>query len=81
VRENPKATVISKLGQEKAEKLQTVPAVKPKRMFGLINMGNTCFFNATLQCVLAAQGLHNYFASGEHQKECKQKSCVICLMA
>ena len=38
---------------------------------GLYNAANTCFINATLQCLSYTPPLANYLQSGEHKKSCK----------
>ena len=36
---------------------------------GLINMGNSCYFNTAIQCLLNIYELSNYFTSGDYEKE------------
>lgn len=38
---------------------------------GLVNLGNTCFLNSTLQCLTYCPPLANYLLSGEHASCCK----------
>ena len=38
---------------------------------GLKNLGNTCFLNSTLQCLIYTAPLYNYLISGFHSKKCK----------
>ena len=45
---------------------------------GLRNMGNTCFLNSVLQCILYTPPLKNYFEYSDHSKKCKVKICFIC---
>ena len=48
---------------------------------GLINMGNTCFFNATIQCILHAQPLCLELKARKHSARCHpQEWCVYCEM-
>jgi ubiquitin C-terminal hydrolase len=45
---------------------------------GLNNLGNTCFLNSVLQCILHTNPLRNYI-SQDHMKQCKIKGiCYIC---
>lgn len=41
---------------------------------GLTNLGNTCFLNSVLQCLLYTAPLYNYLASMDHKKNCKEPS-------
>uniref|UniRef100_UPI00358F9A87 uncharacterized protein isoform X2 n=1 Tax=Myxine glutinosa TaxID=7769 RepID=UPI00358F9A87 len=48
---------------------------------GLQNMGNTCFLNATLQCLTYTPPLVNFLLSGQHKHDCQQLYfCVLCKM-
>jgi len=38
---------------------------------GLTNLGNTCFLNATLQCLAYTAPLVNYLAASNHSKTCE----------
>lgn len=55
----------------------------PRRMqkigAGLHNLGNTCFLNATLQCLSYTPPLVNHLLSDEHTDSCKQVGfCMMC---
>ena len=43
---------------------------------GLQNIGNTCFMNSTLQCVMAAGPLTEYFLSGQFEKDRTPKTKI-----
>jgi hypothetical protein len=46
---------------------------------GLKNLGNTCFLNSVLQCILYTAPLKNYFHYTDHSLTCKIKDvCFIC---
>ncbi|XP_074240380.1 ubiquitin carboxyl-terminal hydrolase 17-like protein 6 [Saimiri boliviensis] len=48
---------------------------------GLQNMGNTCYVNASLQCLTYTPPLAKYMLSGEHSQTChRQKGCMLCTM-
>ncbi len=38
---------------------------------GLGNLGNTCFLNSVLQCLLYTPPLYNYLTSMDHKQRCK----------
>lgn len=39
---------------------------------GLCNLGNTCFLNSVLQCLMYTPPLHNYLTSADHKKKCER---------
>ena len=48
---------------------------------GLQNMGNTCYVNATLQCLTYTEPLASYVLSQKHGTACrKQTSCTLCTL-
>ncbi|XP_030064497.1 ubiquitin carboxyl-terminal hydrolase 36 isoform X2 [Microcaecilia unicolor] len=48
---------------------------------GLHNLGNTCFLNSTVQCLIYTPPLANYLLSKEHSRNCHQGGfCMMCVM-
>jgi hypothetical protein len=46
---------------------------------GLSNLGNTCFLNSVLQCLLYTPSLRNYLQRSNHKFICKVKNvCFLC---
>ena len=41
---------------------------------GLCNLGNTCFLNSVLQCLLYTPPLYNYLTSADHKKKCEHSN-------
>jgi ubiquitin carboxyl-terminal hydrolase 36/42 len=49
---------------------------------GLENLGNSCFLNSTLQCLLCCPILANYLQSGHHGRNCSTVGfCAFCELA
>ncbi|ESQ31318.1 hypothetical protein EUTSA_v10003706mg [Eutrema salsugineum] len=47
--------------------------------FGLVNLGNSCYANAVLQCLAFTRPLMSYLIRGIHSKACRKKSwCFVC---
>ncbi|CAK7296049.1 Putative ubiquitin carboxyl-terminal hydrolase 17-like protein 23 [Vulpes lagopus] len=45
------------------------------------NMGDTCYVNATLQCLTSTEPLASYMLSQKHGTTCrKQTSCMLCTL-
>lgn len=60
------------------EGMETVPCQGRR---GLYNLGQTCFLNAVLQCLIHNPLLRNYFLGDKHNyKLCKLENCTCCEM-
>ena len=56
------------------------PKIRPVGA-GLVNLGNTCFLNSTLQCLIYTAPLVNYLMSEDHCNTCMLysfKLLIIC---
>ena len=58
-----------------AAPLQTLPRHPSQMGAGLHNLGNTCFLNATLQCLTYLPPLANFALAGEHIKHKARVGC------
>lgn len=47
---------------------------------GLSNLGNTCFLNSVLQCLVYTPPLYNYLTSLEHKQKCERNVFVKCFV-
>jgi hypothetical protein len=45
---------------------------------GLHNMGNTCYLNSTMQCLMHVPSLVQYLLSSAHSEACRLNHCVLC---
>ncbi|ORY78617.1 hypothetical protein BCR37DRAFT_331247, partial [Protomyces lactucae-debilis] len=45
---------------------------------GLHNLGNTCYLNSTMQCLMHVPGLVLYLLSSQHSETCRMNHCVLC---
>jgi len=46
---------------------------------GLVNLGNSCFMNSCLQCLVYTSPLQNYISSSHHNRNCVTSSfCLFC---
>ncbi|KAI8475527.1 MAG: hypothetical protein J3K34DRAFT_517344 [Monoraphidium minutum] len=47
---------------------------------GLANVGNSCYANATMQCLLATRPLRAFLDAGVHSAGCRKPPCAWCLL-
>ena len=79
VRHIPKGSdtcAFEKLSDEAADKMQIQwqnAKSLPKVTLPMMNHGNTCFFNAVMQCLTHTVLFHQFCLQAIHQKSCKLK--------
>ena len=61
-----------------ANQLLVAPKTHERFSYGMNNHGNTCFFNATMQCLTATVPMRDMLLSSDHPKKCKLQECYIC---
>ena len=55
---------------------------KIKERKGLLNIKNSCYMNAILQCLCGLSSVVNYILSKNHYTQClsKNKNCIYCML-
>ncbi|KAL0568143.1 hypothetical protein V5O48_013850 [Marasmius crinis-equi] len=70
-----------KPSQEEHTALEGTVTVPCQGRRGLLNLGQTCFMNAVLQCFVHNPLLRNYFLGDKHNsRQCKTDDCMSCEM-
>ncbi|GMH87712.1 hypothetical protein TrST_g3099 [Triparma strigata] len=68
------------LRQRKDSQPRQTPLLQIDRPVGLYNIGNTCFMNTVLQCLMATKTVEEFFLqkSGHNFAACSQPRCLAC---
>lgn len=52
--------------REHPDKRESMPEL---RTFGLVNIGNTCYFNSVLQCLFSTAKIHEFYSAASFKDE------------